>query len=50
MEEMLDTEVRHSLTADGRRLDVLLAEGTGLTRSRVASLMAGGHCTVNGRV
>lgn len=38
----------HSLSADGRRLDVLLAEQTGLTRSRVAQLMDEGQCTVNG--
>ena len=35
--------------ADGRRLDVLLAEASGLTRSRVASLMAEGQVTVDGR-
>ena len=35
--------------ADGRRLDVLLAEASGLTRSRVATLMAEGQVTVNGR-
>ena len=34
---------------DGRRLDVLLSEGTGLSRSRVASLMAEGYCQVAGR-
>ena len=41
---------RHEILADGRRLDVLLAEKTGLTRSRVAALMAEGCCTVEGRV
>ena len=33
--------------ADGRRLDVLLSEQSGLTRSRVASLMEEGLCTVD---
>lgn len=46
---MEQQETLYELTADGRRLDVLLAEQTGLTRSRVASLMADGQCTVNGR-
>ena len=36
--------------ADGRRLDVLLAEQSGLTRSRVAALMAEGQVTVDGQV
>ena len=36
--------------ADGRRLDVLLAEQSGLTRSRVAALMAEGQATVDGQV
>ena len=36
--------------ADGRRLDVMLSELSGLTRSRVASLMEEGLCTVDGRV
>ena len=35
--------------ADGRRLDVLLAEVSGLTRSRVAALMAEGQATVDGK-
>ena len=35
--------------ADGRRLDVQLAEASGLTRSRVAALMAEGQVTVDGR-
>ncbi len=39
----------YHLTADGRRLDVFLAEATGLTRSRVAALMSDGCCTVDGR-
>ena len=37
------------LEADGRRLDVLLAEVTGLTRSRAASLMEEGLVTADGR-
>ena len=36
--------------ADGRRLDVLLSEQSGLTRSRVASLMEEGHVTLDGVV
>ncbi len=36
--------------ADGRRLDVLLSEQSGLTRSRVASLMDEGQVTVEGQV
>ena len=35
--------------ADGRRLDVQLAEASGLTRSRVAALMAEGLVSVDGR-
>lgn len=42
-------ETRLELAADGRRLDVALAESSGLTRSRVAALMAEGHCTVDGQ-
>ena len=37
-------------TADGRRLDVLLSEQSGLTRSRVATLMEEGRVTVEGAV
>ena len=36
--------------ADGRRLDVLLSEQSGLTRSRVATLMEEGRVTVDGQV
>ncbi len=36
-------------TADGRRLDVLLSEQSGLTRSRVATLMEEGNVTVDGQ-
>ncbi len=39
-----------TLAADGRRLDVLLSEISGLTRSRIATLMAEGQVTVEGRV
>lgn len=39
----------HECTGDGRRMDVLLAEVTGMTRSRIASLMNEGHCTVEGK-
>ncbi len=35
---------------DGRRADVLLSEKSGLTRSRVAALMAEGCCRVDGQV
>ncbi len=38
------------ITADGRRLDVLLSEQSGLTRSRVAALMEEGQVTVDGAV
>ena len=37
-----------TFTADGRRLDVLLSEQSGLTRSRVATLMEEGQVTVDG--
>lgn len=39
----------YRIPADGRRLDVLLAEQTGLTRSRVAALMEEGRVTVDGQ-
>ena len=39
----------HTFTADGRRLDVLLSEQSGLTRSRVATLMEEGNVTVDGQ-
>lgn len=42
------TEKRIETAADGRRLDVLLAEKSGLSRSRVAALMAEGRCQVEG--
>ena len=36
------------LSGDGRRADVTISEKTGLSRSRVAGLMAAGACLVNG--
>ena len=45
---MAEDQVFH-LTADGRRLDVFLSEVTGLTRSRVATLMDEGHCLAGGK-
>ena len=44
---MAGTEYR--VVSDGRRLDVLLSEKTGLSRSRVASLMEEGLCESGGR-
>ncbi len=35
-------------TGDGRRLDVLLSEAAGITRSRAAALIAEGRCRVEG--
>lgn len=43
-------ETRWRIVSDGRRLDVQLSERTGLTRSRVAALMAEGYCAVAGSV
>ena len=44
---MTGTEYR--VVSDGRRLDVLLSENTGLSRSRVAALMQEGLCISGGR-
>ena len=44
---MTDTE--YKVLSDGRRLDVLLSEETGLSRSRVASLMEDGLCVSGGK-
>lgn len=44
------TERTLTLTGDGRRADVLLAESAEITRSRVAALMAEGHVTIDGAV
>ena len=44
---MTDTE--YKVLSDGRRLDVLLSETTGLSRSRVASLMEDGLCVSGGK-
>lgn len=39
---------RYEIIADGTRLDVQLAAQTGLTRSRIATLMEAGQCLVGG--
>ena len=39
----------YKVLSDGRRLDVLLSEATGLSRSRVASLMEEGLCVSGGK-
>ena len=43
------TDMEHRVISDGRRLDVLLSEATGLSRSRVASLMEEGLCLSGGK-
>ncbi len=43
-------ETLFEAVGDGRRLDVLLSESTGLTRSRVATLMEDGLCLVDGKI
>ena len=40
---------RIEATGDGRRLDVLLSEASGLTRSRIATLVEEGNVTVEGK-
>ena len=45
----IQKETRFEVQGDGRRLDVQLAEASGLTRSRVAALMEQGLCLVDGR-
>ncbi len=45
---METTEQTIVCTADGRRLDVQLAEAAGITRSRAAKLMDEGYCLVDG--
>ena len=45
----IQKETRYEVQGDGRRLDVQLAEASGLTRSRVAALMEQGLCLVDGR-
>ena len=42
-------ETQYKVLSDGRRLDVLLSEATGLSRSRVASLMEDGLCVSGGK-
>ena len=49
LDEGLEEERRWEGVTDGGRLDVCLAALTGLTRSRAASLMEEGRCTVAGR-
>ena len=44
---MTDTE--YKVSSDGRRLDGLLSEAAGLSRSRVASLMEDGLCVSGGK-
>ena len=38
----------YTLQTDGRRLDVQLSEATGLTRSRISTLITEGHCRLSG--
>ena len=42
-------EMEYRAVSDGRRLDVLLSEATGLSRSRVAALMEEGQCVSGGK-
>ena len=42
-------ETEYRAVSDGRRLDVLLSEETGLSRSRLASLMEEGLCEAGGK-
>ena len=42
-------ETVFELPADGRRADVVLSEGSGLSRSRVAALMQEGLCSLDGQ-
>lgn len=46
--EMLQKTLHEALGDGTRRADVLLAEVSGLSRSRVAALMAEGECTLEG--
>ena len=43
------TDMEHRVISDGRRLDMLLSEATGLSRSRGASLMEEGLCLSGGK-
>ena len=45
---MAETIIR--IPGDGRRADLLLSEASGLSRSRIAGLMADGACTLSGKV
>ena len=42
-------EMIYRVTGDGRRADVLLSEQTGISRSRIAALMAAGYCLAGGK-
>ena len=46
---MAEGETIFRMKGDGRRADVILSEGSGLSRSRVAGLMAEGCCLLNGK-
>lgn len=46
----IQKETLYEAQGDGRRLDVLLSEATGLTRSRIAVLMEEGLCTLDGTI
>lgn len=45
----IQKETLYEAQGDGRRLDVLLSDVTGLTRSRIAALMEDGLCTLDGQ-
>ena len=45
----MEQEKQIACETDGRRLDVLLSEASGLSRSRVAALMEQGFCLVEGK-
>ena len=46
----MEIQTKFECMGVGRRIDVVLAEVSGLTRSRVATLMEEGLCTVDGRI
>lgn len=48
MEQQMEAQ-RIEAKGDGRRLDVLLSEASGLTRSRIATLVEEGNVTVEGK-
>lgn len=45
----MSDDKEYRVISDGRRLDVLLSEATGLSRSRVAALMEEGLCAAGGK-